>query len=56
MIRMSWPESSSAVPDLEIDVGKSCANEDFELFQMFVLYLMALAYFDTDVGWVSCHV
>ena len=53
---MLWPDISLAVPDIEVDGGKSCAKENFELFQLFTLYLgVALAYFDTDVGRVLCH-
>ncbi len=45
MIRMSWPGSSLAVPDVEVDTGKLCAKEDFELSQLFVLYLNGVSIF-----------
>ena len=50
MIRMSRPENSSAVPEVEVDIEKSCAIEDFELFLLFVLYLNGVSIFRYRCG------
>ena len=44
-VRMSWPENPLAVPEVEVDIEKSCAKDGFGLFLLFVFYLNGISIF-----------